>query len=589
MSTAAQASRRRMLLPATPAPRKDYVRIARTYARRIVAKKIPSSKWTQLACRRHLDDLRRARRSGGWKFYFSPAEAWNACDFIEKLPHVEGQWESPTLVLEPWQAFIVVSIFGWRRRVGPRPHPADPRRFDTAYIEVARKNAKSTLVAGIALYCLTCEGEMGPQVKIAATTNSQARVVFEIAQKMVQRTRDLREAFNVESMAHAIPCWSNGGSIQPIHSKAKTQDGLNPHLTVIDELHAHHNRALFDVLRSAQGARRNPLSFYITTAGHNLVCVCYEQRTYVTKILEGILPGDHYFGIIYTLDEGDSEFDEPAWIKPNPNLNVSVFVDKLRSEALEARSAPGSLNEFKTKRMNLWLNSAGAWLNMVQWDACADPTLTEQQFLGERCWIGADLASKNDVASYCKLFYREGIFHAFWKYYLPKDLVEAAAHRTTAHYVTWARDGLFTLTPGDLIDYDFIERDLKADCERFAVQVVVFDPFQSTQISTHLTDAGIIVHQGSYTVKGMSDPSKELEARIQVKKFRHNGDPVAKWMASNVVVFRDLKGNILPRKENKDSPNKIDGIAALILALERATAPGESPSIYSSDRGLLTL
>lgn len=555
---------------------RDFAGIARRYCEDVRDGRVLAGKWVKLACRRHLQDLERAATDPDWPYRFDAWEGGNVCDFIEKLPHVEGRWSTPTITLEPWQIWLLVTVFGWRRKSD------GGRRFEQAYTEVARKNAKSALTSGVALYCLTCEGEVGPQVKTAATSGSQARIVFEVASKMAAATPDLCEAFGLQIMANAVVCGGNNGSIQPINAKSSTQDGLNPHLTIIDELHAHKDRSLFDVLRSATGARKNPLGWYITTAGYNSQGVCFEQRSYVCKILEGVIDDDTYFGAIYTLDEGDDPFDERVWIKANPNLGVSVDIEKLRSYARQARNSPASAGEFNTKRLNLWQNAHSAWLPMVQWKACGDPDLSIDDFAAESAWIGVDLADTNDVAALVIVFDRDGLLHAFSRFFLPELLVDTCAHRTTTHYRVWAAEGFITTTEGDFIDHNAIEQEIRSLCDRFQVEKVRIEHYGSAQIAANLLGDGLpveIIHKKPDTY---SEPAKLLEALVEIGKFRFDGNPVLTWMASNCVVDRRVNGTILPKKEHKDSPKKIDGIDALIMAIGGATA-GEARSMYDLD------
>jgi phage terminase large subunit-like protein len=569
---------------------KDYVKIAHKYREEVRKDKAGKRfcKWVRLACERDYQDHLRTKREKDWPYYFDEWWANDVCDFIEKLPHAEGQWDSPTITLEPWQIFILATIFGWRRKLGKKREPEkDPRRYRAAYIEVARKNGKSALSSGIALYCLCCEGENGPQIKTAATTGDQARIVFDVCCKMVEKTPDLQEAFGVQAMANSIPCWQNGGHIKPINSKASTQDGLNPHLSIIDELHAHDDRSLFDVLKSAQGARKNPLAWYITTAGYNTTGVCMEQRTLVTKILEGVFEGAHYFGIIFTLDEKDDPFDPKVWVKANPNYGVSASADKLQEEAEEAKNSPESEGEFKTKRCNIWLNAANTWLNMAQWDACKQDGLNIEEFNGQEAWIGCDLADKNDIAATKILFRDKDVFYHFSRFYLPKDLVDQCAQKHP-EYKVWANKGYLTLTDGDFIDYNVIEKDIREWCEKFTVKAIAFDQYGSGQIASNLTESGLPAIIMYKNAKNFSDPAKILENRVQRGKMRHDGDPVMKWMASNAVVTRKVDGSILPKKETPNSINKIDGIDALIMAISQAVlASDEKESVYEM-RGIIS-
>jgi phage terminase large subunit-like protein len=503
----------------------------------------------------------RARaQAPGCSFEWSDWHAIDVCDFIEKLPHVEGVWATPTIMLEPWQVFILTTMFGWRQA-----GHLERRRFNTAYIEVARKNAKSVLSSGIALYCLTCEAEVGPQVKCAATTGDQARIVFEVCRKMVARTPDLAAHFSLDALANSIVCYENGGSIAPINAKASTQDGLNPSCTIIDELHAHKDRSLFDVLKSARGARKNPLSWYITTAGYNLLGVGYEQRTFLAKVLEQVWDADHYFGVIYTLDEQDDPYDERAWPKANPNLGVSVQIDEFRGYATEARVSQDSEGEYKTKRLNLWLNAAGAWLNMGQWDACKDETLRIDDFAGEPCWVGGDLAQLDDIAALAALFVREDLVYAFARFYLPKDVIEERARRVPA-YRLWFEAGILVPTDGTMIDYARIEADIRAWCQAFDVRAIRLDQYGSAQLVGNLFNDGLPAEVLPKSAKHFTPPARDLETRVRHQRFRHDGNPCLKWMASNCVVERRVDDTLLPKKEDADSPNKIDGIDAMLEA-----------------------
>lgn len=550
----------------------DYVAIASEYRAEVLTDKKGKifGKYERLACKRSLDDEKRAAKNKNSLIYFDDWWANDVCDFIEKLPHVEGQWDNPNLVLEPWQIFLLTEMFGWRRIAGGKANPeSDPRRFDTAYIEVARKNGKSALSSGIALYCLLCENEPGPQVKTAATTGDQARIVFDVAKKMVEKTPDLQQEFTVQALANAIACWGNGGSIKPINAKASTQDGLNPHLTIIDELHAHKDRALFDVLKSARGARKNPLSWYITTAGYNTIGVCMEQRTFLSKVLEGVIDADHYFGVIYTIDEKDDPFSPKVWRKANPNLGVSVQVKDLENYAKEAQESPESEGEFKTKRLNVWLNAANAWLNMAQWAKCKNTDLRIEDFKGCEAWVGSDLSDKNDCTSSVVLFKQDDLYIAFPRFYLPRDLVHGIAHKRP-EYKVWAEQGFFTLTDGDYIDYNLIERDLNEWGDMFTVKKFGFDQYGSAQISTNLINAGRDVLIVNKSAANCSDPAKILENKVKTSKFQHPGNPVLTWMASNVVVTRKTDGSILPKKETPHSENKIDGIDAVVMAIKLA-------------------
>jgi phage terminase large subunit-like protein len=307
-----------------------------------------------------------------------------------------------------------------------------------------------------------------------------------------------------------------------------------------------------------------------------------EQRDYVVKILEGVFTDDTYFGAIYTLDEGNDPFAESMWGKANPNLGVSVDIEKLRSYARQARNSPASAGEFKTKRLNLWQDAHSAWQSMDQWKACGASSLRIEDFDGEPAWIGVDLADTNDLAAVVIVFERNDMFHAFAKFYLPELLVEICAHRTTTHYKTWADAGFITTTEGDFIDHRAIERDVRELCATFQVEKIRIEHYGSAQLSSSLIEDGLpveIVHKKPTTY---SESAKYLEAQVEIAKFRHDGNPVLAWMASNCVVERRVDGTILPKKEHRDSPKKIDGIDALIMAIGGAISGESSRSHYES-------
>ena len=575
---------------------RDYAGIALAYARKAAAdvKGERHCKWVRLAARRHLDDLKKPK---SWGFYFDPWHANDVCDFIEKLPHIEGHWDTETIALEPVQVFILAVVFGWRK------HSDGRRRFTTAYIEVARKFGKSTLAAGVTLYCLTCEGEQGPQIIIGATTGDQAKKVFEPARKMVQRTPALREAFGVKAWSRSVTCDDNQGFIQTINAKSSTQDGWNPYVGVLDELHAHKDRGLYDVIRSAFGSRKSPMLWIITTAGYNIAGVCYEQRVFVTKILEGIVQADHYFGIIFTLDtaddygdgreHGDDPFDERMWIKANPMLGITPTLDEMRSYSLEAQSSPDSEGEFKTKRLNVWLNAAGAWLNMEKWKSAADPTLDWSDFKGLECWVGVDLADKDDITAAVLAAFDGDQLLIKPKFWLPSAVLDDPKHAEGgqgAPYRSWEKQGHLILTPGDWVDHNEVEAQIREWIETFSVRGVRADQFAAAQamVSRLNTDfvmdppLAAVLHKNAANV---TDPAKDLEARVKAgpKRLRHDGNPVMTWMASNAVVSRRVDGSILPKKETPMSANKIDGIDATVNAIApavHAQEPADPPITY---------
>jgi len=574
---------------------RNYARIAHDYA--VAAAKdtdqVRHCKWVRLAGQRHLDDLERSR-ANDWPYRYEPWHANDVCDFIEKLPHIEGVWEKPTIDLEPAQIFVLCMVFGWRRI------DTGGRRFTVVYEEVARKNAKSTKTAGISIYCLACEDEPGAQVLTAATTFDQAKKVFHPAKRMIEKTPALQEAFGLIAWAKSITCADNGGYMQPLHAKSKTQDGHNPHLVTMDELHAHADRGLYDVMRSAFGARKNPLLWQITTAGSNTYGVCYEQRTMATKVLERSVIAEHLFAVIFTLDgpkdftperkEGDDPYDERNWIKANPLLGAAVQLDELRQYAIEAQNSPSAEGEFKTKRLNLWIGAASAWLNVGQWIACSDPSLSLKDFRGLDCYLGTDLSDKDDITALV-LAAMDGngcLLIKTW-FYLPEDVLNRPStdKDQQALYRQWKADGKLITTPGDFIDHRVVARRVGRLKRALGVRKATGDqyvwPVVASGLNEDFDDGDGFAVVMPKNAKNCTTPAKELEARVKAgpHQLRHDGNPVMTWMAGNAVVERRTDGSILPKKEKPMSPNKIDGIDAAVNAIAPMTLPGEEAPEYA--------
>ena len=547
-----------------------HVDAALKYARDVTEGKIPACQWVRFACERQLKDLKRK------DLVWCPGQAEKFCNFVELMPHVKGRWPTKNIMLEPWQEFVYSVVFGWY-------YPNGLRRFRVVYIEIPRKNSKSTMSAPVGLWMLGPEGEEGAEVYSAATTRDQARIVFTIAQQMARKTPGYTEKFGVDINAHNLSCILSNSKFEPLSSDADTLDGKNTQCGIIDELHAHKNRQVYDVMETSTGSRLQPLLWVITTAGSNRAGVCYEQRGYLTKILTGVLEDDSYFGIIYTLDEGDDWTTEEAWKKANPNWGVSVIPDDIRRLAKKAINTASAQNAFLTKRLDVWVNADVAWMTMSSWDACGNPDLVADEFEGCPCWLGLDLASKIDIAVLAQLILKDDNWYFFVRCYLPEEAVENGEND---FYAGWARDERLIVTDGVMLDYSRIEDDMRDLKSRFEIQEVLYDPFQATQLATGMAKEGFQMIEVSPTVKNFSEAMKEFEARVLNKTIHHDAGPVLSWMVSNVVCHRDAKDNIYPRKEQPQ--NKIDGVVALLMCINRAMQ-GEAPGSVYDERGIITI
>ncbi len=545
---------------------------ANRYARQVVKGKIPAGKWTKLACQRQIDDLKRWRGKAA-PYRFDRAAGNHICAFAECLPHIKGEWakRGESIKLEDWQCFFLTTVFGWKRRDGLR-------RFRTAYLEVARKNAKSTIGAVIGLYMEVADGEIGAEVYSAATTRDQAKIIFETAREMARREPEIRSAYGLEVNAHNLHVVETGSKFEALSAEANSLDGLNVHCALVDELHAHKRRVVYDVLETAMGSRSQPLLVSVTTSGSDRAGICYEQRAYVIKLLERTTEDETYFGVIYTIDADDDWTDEAVWRKANPNLGVSVYVDDMRRLCAKAQTMASATNAFLTKRLDVWVNAATAWMDMRAWEACGDTSLNLEQFEGRRCFIGIDLASKIDIAAVSLLFPGdEGRYTLFGRYYLPEEAVESGRN---SQYAGWVRGEKLIATEGavnDLRATGPIGRDVVEFCSRFDVRAIAYDPWQMTQLEQDFTELGLPVVELRPNVANFSEPMKELEALVVSDKLRHDGGPVLTWMISNIVAKLDAKDNIYPRKDFVD--NKIDGGVSAIMALGMAQRHQDSGPI----------
>lgn len=533
---------------------RDYCGIARQYAADVLGGKIPACKWVKLAADRQLADLKTYAGSRS-PYVFDENEANRVCKFIELLTHTKGELAGTRIHLEPWQVFILTTVFGWLRRAD------GGRRYRRAYVEVSRGNGKSTLCSGIGLYCLLADREGGAEVYSFATTRDQAKIVFGDAKVMAERNAALRQKFGLQVLANALYVPQTNSTFQAKSAEGSTLDGLNTHLAIIDELHAHKTRAVYDVVETSTGKRKNSLMFVITTAGFDTSGICYEVRTMVTKVLEKSVVDETQFGIIYGLDEGDDWTTVEALEKANPNWGISVRPEIITSLMKKAIALPSAVNNFKTKHLNIWCSASSAWMDMQAWEA-GEINVDRSDFEGQPCYIGLDVGAKNDVTAKVLLFPVGKSFVVFADFYLPEAAVEKS---TNSQYRGWVEEGWITQSGGAMTDLARIEEDIRDDLSRFDVKGIAYDPWNALQLATNLGNDGVPMVEYRNTVQNFSDPMKSLEALVQDKRVNHDGNPVLRWMMGNVVAKLDAKDNIFPRKERYE--NKIDGVVALIMAL----------------------
>lgn len=539
----------------------DYVDKAKRYITKVLDGKIPACRWVKFACLRQKQDLER-KKSSKFPYHFDRKKANKPCKFIECLCHVKGPKAGECIHLEDWQCFIITTIFGWVDDNGYR-------RFSQAYIEVGRGNGKSTFCSGIGLYMLCADGELGADIYSFATTRDQARIVFDDALAMARGNKDLQRYYGLTPLNNSMVIIGTNSKFLPKSADAGTLDGLNTHLGIIDELHAHKTRKVYDVVNSSTSKRSQSLIFTITTAGYILDGICMERRRTVGHVLDGSVIDEALFGIIYTIDEDDDWQSEISLKKANPNWGISVNPKQIMSELISAKLNTSAQKEYLTKHLDVWVNSDHQWLKMEHYRQCIDSSLKESDFYGEYAIYGLDLASKLDISALIRLHWREidGVIHyyVFPYFYLPADAVHSSDN---SQYEGWAKDGYIQTTDGPITDLNALQEWIAEDVKQYSVLSVAYDPMQATQMSQNLLGDGVPMVELGQNLKNMSEPMKQVQALIYTGRLHIADNPVMHWMASNVVCHTDAKENIYPRKEKVQ--NKIDGMVALIMAINQA-------------------
>lgn len=511
------------------------------------------------------------------EFYYDERAATAVVRFFSLLRHTKGQWAGQPFQLAPWQEELIIRpLFGSKRRDGSR-------RYRRAYIEIPRKNGKSTLASGIALYLLLADGEPGAEIYSAAADRYQAAIVFDQAKKFVESNPLLAREVRIYRNEIVVP--RSDSFYRVLSADAFTKHGLNAHGVVIDELHAQPNRELWDVLATSMGARRQPLLVAITTAGYDRTSICWEQHEHARRVLHTPHADPEQFAFIAAADEGDDWTRPDTWQKANPSYGITVSEEYLASECRRALAAPAYQNTFRRLYLNQWTQQADRWMPMAEWDQCGGelPDLT-----GRTCWGGLDLASTTDIAALVLAFPSDQeplyLLSFFW---IPADNMVERERRDGVPYSVWVRQGLVEATPGNVIDYAYIRRRINQLAQQYNIQEIAFDPWNATQLAIELQSDGVEMVQMRQGFASMSGPSKELLRLVLARGLAHGGNPVLRWMADNVSAKQDAAGNVKPDKAT--STGRIDGIVAAIMAIGRATtAPKEEPSVYES-RGVLSI
>jgi phage terminase large subunit-like protein len=535
----------------------DYAAVALQYAKDVTSGKIETSKWVRLACQRHIDDLD-WQDDAGFAFRFDAKAAARACAFIELMPHTKGKWAAAreTLIMQPWQIFMTACLFGWKRKRD------NLRRFRKFLLLVPRKNGKSAWAAAVGNYMFAADGEHGAEVYSGATTEKQAWEVFRPARLMALKRPDMCSHYGIGVNASNLHILKNESRFEPLIGKPG--DGASPSLAIVDEYHEHDTDQMFNTMETGMGAREQPLMLVITTAGDNIAGPCYQMQDEAQRMLEGTRQDDEVLAMIYGIDADDDWTDPAILRKANPNWGVSVGVDFLLARQKEALSSPRKAGVFKTKHLNVWVQSRAAYFNVQRYMDAADETLRIEDFEGQECIIGVDLAEKRDLTA-IELVFRHGDgFARFGRYYAPEETIEQPENE---HFRTWRDTGRLIQTDGAVTDQREILADILEDLARFDVREVAFDPWHSRQMAVELIEAGVACVEFKASPSNMNEPMRAMDALIADKKLAHDGGPAFTWMLSNVV--NGSKASDLHRPAKERAENKIDGPVACIMAVGR--------------------
>jgi phage terminase large subunit-like protein len=510
-------------------------------------------------------------------FWYDSEAAHLAIDFFPRfLRHIKGRIAGQPYELNPWERDVVATLFGWKRKDGTR-------RYREAMIAVPRKNNKTTLCAGLALFTLFCDKEEGAEIYCAAASRDQARMVFDTAANMVRRSPQLQRRAHIVDTTSRIVLQNTASYIRAIAAEATTAHGFNAHTVIMDELHTQPSRELYDVLKTSMGARRQPLMISITTAGHDRESICYEVWDYARKVRDGVVDDPHFLPVIYEADEDDDWTDPKVWEAANPNYGRSVSHDYLEDAFKRATRTPAFENSFKNLHLNQWTESESRWISSEDWRSCEGRVDTTP---GAPTFIGIDLASVTDLTAVVAIHKQSDEYHVQPYFFCPSATVQNAPKRHQAAYRQWVNDGYITVTEGSATDYGQVRVLLEQLCTSHDVRCIAADPWQAQDTLNWLEANGMPAMKVNQTFGGLWPGVKAVEEAIADHKIVHDGNPVLRWMIDSTVVDMDGAGNRKPNKRKSQGDDgtkgKIDGVVAMCMAMGEASQQEADvlPAIY---------
>lgn len=513
-------------------------------------------------------------------YFYDEAAGMRVVRFFEtELSHVKGEWAGKRVRLEQWQISFLTELFGWK------DSKTGLRKYRAVWLEIPRKNGKSFWASGLGLYMTFADKEKGAEVVAAAADRDQASIVFDTSLGMMRENQKMKALG--EAYVKSILVRSTASYYKVISAEAFSKHGLNLHSFIVDEVHAQPNRDLIDVLRTSIGARRQPLEIYLTTAGFDKNTICWEMHDYACKVRDGIIIDPTFLPVIYAAGDDDDWTKEATWKKANPNYGISIKPEYFDRECKRAMEVPTYENTFKRLHLNMWTEQDVRWIPMPKWRECGG-NYTAESLYGRECYAGLDLSSTTDLSAFVLIFPEEdGRYKTLTYFWAPADNMGRRERKDRVPYSHWLKEKALRATPGNIIDYDCIRRDINELGDLFNIKEVAIDRWNATQLATQLDGDGFNVVMFGQGYASMSAPSKELIALIYSRRIEHNNNPVMNWMAGNAAAEQDAAGNVKPNKAK--SSDRIDGVVALVMALGRAAVHDDFRDSAYADRGLLIL
>ena len=513
---------------------------------------------------------------------FDERKAQRVVRFIEALKHTKGEFHGKPFELLPWQERIIRDVFGTVRDDDPTQ-----RQYTSAYIEIPKKNGKSELGAAIALNMLVNDDEWKAEVYSCASDRQQAAIVFDVAVDMVKQSPALMKRIKIVPSMKRMVYQPTGSIYQVLSSEVATKHGLNVSACIFDELHTQPTRALYDVMTQGSGdARKQPLWFFLTTAGTDRNSICWEVHQKALDILEGRKDDPRFYPVLFGLPDEADWTDEQNWYRANPSLDYTISIDKVRDAYRKALETPADENMFRQLRLNQWVKQSVRWMPMDKWDDCGG-IVNPYEWEGRVCYAGLDLSSTSDLTTLVLVFPPNDetepytVLPFFW---LPEETLQLRVRRDHVMYDKWEKQGYLMTTEGNVVHYGFIEQFIVDLGHRFNIREIAVDRWNASMMVQALQDDGFTIVSFGQGFRDMSNPTKDLMRLVLEQSLRHDGHPILRWCMDNVYVLTDPAGNIKPDKEK--STEKIDGVVALVMALDRAQRHLNGGSVYD-ERGLL--